>query len=128
MTPETIILQTLSRKLDGRTAKFWVAVSAHETGGWTSAIFRENNNLFGMRLPSGNTLAIGANRGHAVFRSLEDSAKDLLMYFDRLKWTRLNYETPADLVAAMKAKRYFEADETAYRKAVEAWYRKLFVK
>lgn len=57
-----------------------VAQSELETGGWTSAIFRENRNAFGMKHPSVRpTTSIGSSRGHAVYRSVEDSVKDYFL-------------------------------------------------
>jgi flagellum-specific peptidoglycan hydrolase FlgJ len=55
----------------------------HESGNFSSNIFRENNNYFGMKEPSvRKTKATGTNRGHATFNSLWDSAKDLFLWFD----------------------------------------------
>lgn len=124
--PKKIIFETLTQSgMDAVTARFWVAVSAHETGGWTSRIYRENHNLFGMRLPSVNTTAIGARYGHAVFRSDSDSAKDLVKYFDRLKWKQINFSDSDSLVDEMKRKKYFEAPLDLYKSAVKKWLAKL---
>lgn len=119
--------------LNPENVKFWVAVSAYETAyannyqtPWSSPVFTQNNNLFGMRLPSGNTLAVGDNLGHAVFPSVEDSAKDLVLYFKRLNWKQVNFNNTDALVAAMKAKGYFTADEGAYAKGVRSWYNKIY--
>ena len=52
-----------------------------ETGYFTSSIFRENNNLFGMKRPRVRpTYAVGENRGHAVFEHWQDSVKDYRLY------------------------------------------------
>lgn len=52
-----------------------------ETGNFTSNIFQENNNLFGMKRaffrPS---TTIGVNRGHAKYRSWQDSVIDFALY------------------------------------------------
>lgn len=48
-----------------------------ETGNFTSAIFLENNNLFGMKHPrQRETLSLGHNRGHAKYKSWQDSVRD----------------------------------------------------
>jgi len=48
-----------------------------ETGGFQSAIFKENHNLFGMKLAETRpTLAIGINRGHAQYRNWKESVMD----------------------------------------------------
>ena len=52
-----------------------------ETGYFTSNIFIENNNLFGMKRPRVRpTYAVGENRGHAVFEHWQDSVKDYRLY------------------------------------------------
>lgn len=54
----------------------------HETGGFTSNIYRENKNLFGMKVSSsgakGTNYEIGENRGHAVYGSYFNSIRDYL--------------------------------------------------
>ncbi len=52
-----------------------------ETGHFTSTIFLENNNLFGMkRAYSRPSTAIGMNRGHAKYESWQDSVIDFALY------------------------------------------------
>jgi len=52
-----------------------------ESGNFNSVVFRENNNLFGMKIPERRpTLAIGINRGHAVFNSWRDCLIDYALY------------------------------------------------
>lgn len=59
------------------------AQAAHETGNFTSPIFKENNNLFGMRQAKvRKNYATGTARGHATFKNLFDSVRD---YFERQK-------------------------------------------
>jgi len=54
-----------------------------ETGNFTSVIFKENNNMFGMKLPRTRaTKAIDENRGHARFENWEDSLDDYAMYYN----------------------------------------------
>jgi hypothetical protein len=59
-----------------------LAQSIQETGNYKSTIFRENNNLFGMkeaRLRS--NLAKGTNRGHAYYESWQESVIDYALYY-----------------------------------------------
>lgn len=52
-----------------------------ETHHFKSKIFLENNNLFGMKMPKQRpTLAIGINRGHAVFRNWKECIIDLAIW------------------------------------------------
>jgi len=57
------------------------AQSKLETGNYTSNIFEENNNLFGMKHPKQRpTLSIGINRGSAVYEKWQDSVLDLRLW------------------------------------------------
>jgi len=112
--------------MDEQTVKFWTAVSDFETGSWTSPIFIQNRNLFGMRLPTSNTTAIGGADGHAVFASLQDSVADLILYFNRLQWPMLNFSTIDALVSMMKSKGYFAAPIGDYLAGVKARYQRLY--
>jgi len=52
-----------------------------ESGWFTSDIFKENNNLFGMKHPQvRETLSKGVNRGHAVYDTWLDSVKDYALW------------------------------------------------
>ena len=54
-----------------------------ESGNFTSPIFKENNNMFGMKLPRIRvTTAIGENRGHATFENWMSSLHDYGMYYN----------------------------------------------
>lgn len=56
-----------------------------ETGNFTSVIFRENNNLFGMKLPeSRTTTAVGESRNHAMYRSWVQSIIDYKLWQDQM--------------------------------------------
>lgn len=48
-----------------------------ESGNFSSDIFKENHNLFGMKMPERRaTTAIGVNRGHAVYKNWRESVID----------------------------------------------------
>lgn len=52
-----------------------------ETGNFTSSIFIENNNLFGMKRAYGRpSTAIGTNRQHAKYKHWKDSVVDFALY------------------------------------------------
>jgi len=107
-------------------ARFITAQAAHETGNFTSKIFEENNNLFGMKLPAiRKTLAIGENKGHAVYKSIQDCIKDFKLYFDSFKYIS-SYSSIELYVKALKRNRYFEADEEQYKKGCEHFYNLYF--
>ena len=55
-----------------------------ETGHFTSKLFQQGNNLFGMKVPSKReTLSIGKRKGgYAIFDSWESSVNDYLLWQD----------------------------------------------
>lgn len=52
-----------------------------ESGNFTSDIFKENNNMFGMKIPykRANTI-IGENRGYAVYNNWKECILDYALY------------------------------------------------
>ena len=62
-----------------------------ETGNFTSRIFRENNNLFGMKLAKVRpTVATGERFKHATYCHWTDSVNDYLL------WQQMWQKTPID--------------------------------
>jgi hypothetical protein len=107
-------------------AKLIVAQAGFETGNFTSVIFKENNNLFGMKLPRiRKTTAIGENRGHAVYKSWEDCIKDYWLYSKALGYLS-HYSNVVNFVRALVQKKYFEAKPEDYQRGVETYYKKYF--
>ena len=52
-----------------------------ESNDFTSPIYKANNNMFGMKMPERRpTLAIGINRGHAVYRNWQECLTDYAIY------------------------------------------------
>lgn len=112
-----------------QTIRNWIAISAHETGGWTSRIYREANNLFGMTLASKNTTAIGRgpySEGQAMFASIDDSAKDIRLYMEKRFSYPRQFPTLLDQILYMKSKGYFTDSVDNYFTAVEKWKRKFY--
>lgn len=66
-----------------------------ETGHFKSNIFRTNNNLFGMRHPKVRpTTSLGAQSGHAKYRSWQESVEDYSLWQSfcfKKKVNRLDY-------------------------------------
>lgn len=70
-------LISFMKKLKIKYPETVLAQAKLETGNFTSAIFRENHNLFGMKVAEKRpTSAIGINRGHAQYRNWRDSVID----------------------------------------------------
>ncbi len=78
----------------------------HETGGFSSAIYKENNNLFGMKHPSvRKSTSKGSNRGHAVFASTWSSIYD---YFLRQSYFKITYEDDLQYMETTQQSGYAE--------------------
>lgn len=109
-----------------RVAAYAVAVSAFETGGYTSSLFKRANNAFGMRIPTKRkSLRTGEDNNYSVYRSVGDSFEDFFIYLDALGYNT-DYPTLFSFVSAMKAKRYFEADLQAYYRGCSVYFDKYF--
>ena len=77
--PET--LKEVITELNIKFPHIVYAQAVEETGFFTSTIFRENNNLFGMKEPRIRaTTAIGTNRGHAQYSNWMNSVKDYALW------------------------------------------------
>jgi len=92
-----------------------LAQSYQETGHYSSTIFRENNNLFGMKEAVLRTnLAKGTNRGHAYYDTWQDSLIDYALYSatylsdiktegEYFEYLRQNYAEDKSYVTRLKA-------------------------
>ena len=70
-------LISFMKKLQIKYPETVLAQAKLETGNFTSAIFKENHNLFGMKVAEKRpTSAIGINRGHAQYKNWKDSVID----------------------------------------------------
>ena len=106
-------------------AKILTSQAAHETGNFTSAIFLNNNNLFGMKLPnSRQTTAIGQKDGFAYFENLEDSINDLIIYLK--SQSIVKFSTVDNYVNQIKERNYFVEDLEQYKKSVKQFYNQYF--
>lgn len=108
-------------------AEIVVSQSAHETGGWSSAVFRSNNNGFGMRYPRiRQTTAVGEKGGYSVYETVADSFKDIVFY---LKYVRIPKAAEASVSTYsefLKMRKYYEDEFSNYANGVAAWRRQLF--
>ena len=85
-----------------------------ESGHFTSDIFMENNNLFGMKVAERRpTTAIGVNRGHAVYKSWRESVIDYAL-MQAAYYRGLDEKTYLDKICSVYA------TDTTYRKRLEA--------
>lgn len=89
------------------------AQAYHETGGFKSPIFKENKNLFGMKVNS-RKFDKGENRGHAVYYSLSDSIKD---YFARQIQFKISFDSPESYI-----KETFDSNYAEDGNYMVAWF------
>ena len=121
-----ILAQLSAAGITGELAKYIFSQAAFETGNFSSVIFKEQNNLFGMKLARVRpTTATGEKRGHAVFKSIADSVKDYAIYYRYVKLPSAFSGIPA-FTRALKDKKYFEADYNQYTAGVETYYKAYF--
>lgn len=74
-------LRKLLEKLHVKNIDIIMAQSKIETSHYSSQVYLENNNLFGMRQAKNRiTTATGSNLGHATYDSWQESAIDLALY------------------------------------------------
>lgn len=86
-----------------------------ESGTFTSAIFKENNNLFGMKIPFKRpTTALGINRGHATYSSWQESVHDYALY---QVWSCKNCNKQEYL--RLLGSQYSETDSLIYINAIK---------
>ena len=75
----------LARQIGIRYVDVMVAQSKIETAHYTSLVFKDNNNLFGMRLARiRETTAIGEQHNHADYISWQQSVVDYKLWQDRV--------------------------------------------
>jgi len=110
--------------MDEQTIKFWIAISAFETNGWTSRVFKDSNNLFNIIVPGSVKLSYG--EGQTIYSGIEESVRGLYDHVLKPYRYPLSFRKLADLVAFMKSKNYFESNEDAYLSGCKQWYKKLF--
>lgn len=115
-----IIRDNLPSNVPDDTAKLLTAQAMHETGNFTSRLYKEQNNLFGMRHPTvRDTLSLEMRNGYATFARLEDSVQDMLLYYKEFNLTP-SWKEPAQFVKEIRAKGYFEDNYLPYFNAVRS--------
>ena len=102
-----------------------LAQAKHESGNFTSVIFEENWNPFGMKQARvRQNTAIGTNRGHAVYLSLYDAVLDYV-YYMRARNIPFQGESVNSYVMILKSKGYFEDGYNNYARGVRKFHEEL---
>lgn len=90
------------------------AQAFHETGGFTSRSFKEENNLYGMKVPSRRAFLgkKSAKSAYAKYDNVQDSLKDMLIY---LNFVNMPIVVTAEQYAReLKSRSYYEDSEINY--------------
>jgi len=110
----------------------WLAISKMETAGWTSGLYNQGNNPWGMGYPSkrptrasgkylGTSPGQGVSFNFAQYATLEDASADLLLYMDYVKFPKGNLSL-REHVQAMGDRGYFGTETVdSYYNKVMAW-------
>lgn len=96
-----------------------LAQAKHESGNFSSVIFEENWNPFGMKQARvRQTTCIGTNRGHGVYSSLSDAVIDYVLW---MKDRNVPFKGKClkSYVMILKSKGYFEDDFDNYVRGME---------
>lgn len=107
-------------------ATMWTMVSIAETADYTSNLFVNHHNLFGMKHPKKRkTTSIGqTSSGFASYNTEEEAILDLVYYMQEFDYPS-NFTTPESQLKFMKAKGYFEEPYEQYWNLLQAWYQKI---
>jgi len=117
-----LYLRLIEAGINPTMSGYLVAQAAHETANFTSDIFKENNNLFGMKLPKvRQTTATGENRGHATFKDIESCIEDMRLYLKYMGYLS-TYSSIEKYIESLKEKRYFTDTIENYTKGMKYFY------
>lgn len=90
------------------------AQAFHETGGFTSRSFKEENNLFGMKVPTRRAFLgkKSTKSAYAKYDNVQDSLKDMIIY---LNFVNMPVVVTAEQYAReLKVRSYYEDTEINY--------------
>lgn len=116
-------------------AKIIVAQATHESGNFKSNVFKTDNNLFGMKMPTqrskkyiaGPSKIVMKKEGstpYASYSSIENSVNDLILGYHVAKktdWTKI--KTPTEYAAYLKSKGYYGDTLSNYTNALQRFFK-----
>jgi len=123
--------------LNETQAKLITAQATHETGNFKSNVFKTDNNLFGMKMPSRRnkqyierpSTIIMRSEGatpYAHYSSIENSVNDLVLgwhKYNGTNWSKI--KTPADYATYLKSKGYYGDTFSNYLSALVRYFNSL---
>ena len=117
-SPEAAIKKAFAGSRYQSMVPLIIAQAKHETGGFTSNIFDQAKNMFGMKVPSSRPSqrsGIFVSRDgerYSKFASVLDSAKDQRLYFEAVNFPVVN--DPLTFANNLKSRGYFQDSVTNY--------------
>lgn len=111
-----------------KLAKFMIAQAKHETAGFTSKVFKTNNNAFGYKYYKGSIyqLSKGLNSpegdSYAKYNSVEDSSKEVADWLGRRKDKFKGVITIEDYSKQLKESKYYGDSLANYTNALKRWF------
>lgn len=131
---QRIKAQAIADGMSATLADLILAQAKHETGNFTSAVFKANNNLFGYKFV-GQKIATrgtpapaneGSNMFYAKYKTIEDSVKELTSWLKRRQAEgkgNLNTITNAKQYATfLQSGSYFTDGISNYIKGLQRWF------
>lgn len=106
----------------------WITAQTKlETGNYTSQVFNDNRNLFGMKQPKKRpTTCRGNMHGHAQYLRLIESIADYMIYLTYMGFTQNNFKTLTSFKTKFKTLNYAEAPN--YTERIDNIYNNLLNK
>ena len=110
-------------------ARMLIAQAAHETGGFRSRIYLQNNNLFGMRMPRiRKTVAVRELDTYAYYNSSFDSLDDMILWLNARRSfnhavLNMNIE---NYTRWLREQAFYEDTHENYSRGVQQWYNQIF--
>jgi hypothetical protein len=101
----------LQEGFNSRFSQWITSQSAHETANFSSDIYNNNFNAFGMKY-QGQKTALGEKDGYAYYNSYADSVKDYRRLYK--SYGLVVIDTIEGFAIVLKNKKYFEASITEY--------------
>lgn len=115
---------------DDFLCKCFVAQSAHETAGWTSDLFNNANNCFGMKYVA-NSRVSGNMNGYAMYNTIENSCNDMRTWYNvnrnKLMSLPLVISSISDYVTFLNNYNYFEDNYDNYLKGCTDFYNEIYL-
>lgn len=131
---QTIYNTAIEEKIPSHIAVMMVQQAKVESANFSSNLFTQSNNLYGMKMPSKrqspyiagtspvNPPAIEGKGGYAHYRSVEDSVRDLVHYFNYRKpdWSKITNEK--EYASYLKSRGFYGPDQEVYANAMIRYF------